>query len=245
VATSNVGASFSLEDYQDAPDEMRAVLEKLLPDLRRMKTGMDGALGKGLSLTQNFNAAIKSIDVITAALWQTPSAFQNGWLNHIPTARYRKDAAGRVQLAGAVKSGSAMGTTAFTLPVGYRPDQPVYLACMTNGGVYGMVAIETDGSVKPTTGVTAEMFLDCDFTAADTSPVASLATAVKVATDLQGGKALGVLALEAFESGRPDLRVANPALTWANTGDGQVLLSDAQGLRPSRTYTLTLLILGG
>lgn len=65
MAATSVSSSFSLEDYQDAPEEIRAVLEKLLPELRRLKSSVEGALANGITLGANTLSTIKTVDVTT------------------------------------------------------------------------------------------------------------------------------------------------------------------------------------
>jgi hypothetical protein len=60
--------------------------------------------------------------------------YENGWIDYqdppFPPARFRKDAAGVVHLSGLVKNGT-LGTSIFTLPVGYRPAAGKTLHCIT------------------------------------------------------------------------------------------------------------------
>ncbi len=85
-------------------------------------------------------------------------AFQNGWVNYGQRpAMFYKDAAGVVHLTGLVKSGT-IGTTAFTLPAGYRPSTTVGAAslcrfvCVTSPLAAGVVQIYGEGYVELTTG---------------------------------------------------------------------------------------------
>lgn len=234
--------SFTLEDYQDAPEEVRAVLEKLLPDLRRLKTGVDGALSNGISITENLNAKIKQVNVATLAEWQRPT-YSNSWVDFSGSiiGRYQKLPSGLVVSSGAIKSGT-LNTVAFTVPAAYRPDQDVNLAAESNG--YGKMRIEADGDVVPVAGDNSIFSLDGAWMAADRTPPVAI-TPLKLSSEVKGAAAKGVLVLQAYLAGRPDLVAPAPALAWSNVGDGNVLLSNAVGLAPAKTYTLTLLILGG
>lgn len=99
-------------------------------------------------------------------------AFVNSWVNYDNSAatpgtaaqrnaRFRKDANGKVRLAGIVKSGVSAGI--FTLPVGYRPPSNVTFTCEASGGMAGVQA-DPNGLVSAFnhTGasVAAYVFLD-------------------------------------------------------------------------------------
>ena len=79
--------------------------------------------------------------------------FQNSWVNFGGTnasASYYKDPFGRVYLKGTIKTG-ASGTTAFTLPAGYRPQEAEIFPVVANGA-FGLVTVNPDGTVSITTG---------------------------------------------------------------------------------------------
>jgi hypothetical protein len=76
----------------------------------------------------------------------------NSWVNYpgnMP-AGYYKDSFGIVHIQGMVKSG-AIGSTIFTLPVGYRPSAGFNVATASNGA-YGEIAIDANGVVTATVG---------------------------------------------------------------------------------------------
>ena len=81
--------------------------------------------------------------------------FESGWIDLFGfEAGFYKDSEGLVHLKGTIVPG-ASGLTAFTLPDGYRPSQPLRLpgAGYQSSGdelaVAAYLAIETDGSVIP------------------------------------------------------------------------------------------------
>lgn len=99
-------------------------------------------------------------------------AFTNSWVNFDgnspPTHRsafFYKDR-GRIRLGGAIKTG-ASGTSAFTLPAGYRPlaqtDDSTVFPAFASGGI-AQVAVRAGGAVVPTnvgaTAVATFVFLD-------------------------------------------------------------------------------------
>lgn len=74
-----------------------------------------------------------------------------------PVAKYRIDDKW-VELNGVIKSG-VLGTTAFTLPVGFRPAFPKRFA-VNSAGAYGMVYVTAAGLVQPFVGNVAAIDLD-------------------------------------------------------------------------------------
>lgn len=88
-------------------------------------------------------------------------AFENSWVNFdgTRTARFYKDTLGTVWLDGYIKDGSALGTSAFTLPAGYRPGRTIDMACISNTGLHGMATISTTGTVTPSKGATSDFSL--------------------------------------------------------------------------------------
>lgn len=80
-------------------------------------------------------------------------AFENSWVNNgspFPGARFRK--IGQVvYLDGYILTGSN-GSTAFTLPSGYRPSGRTYLAIVQGSPAASYMIVDTDGTVKPAIG---------------------------------------------------------------------------------------------
>jgi S-layer homology domain len=81
--------------------------------------------------------------------------FQNGWHNFgggFSTGGFFKDALGIVHLKGNLTGGTGNGSTAFTLPEGYRPAEALVIPAA--GGVAGPVAANVavlqDGQLQPT-----------------------------------------------------------------------------------------------
>lgn len=84
------------------------------------------------------------------------AAFQNSWVNYdsgFTPARYWFDKDGRVCVEGSVKTGS-VGTTVFTLPVGYRPASQKAFACDANGA-HSLVYVTAGGEVQVNVGSTS------------------------------------------------------------------------------------------
>lgn len=81
----------------------------------------------------------------------TGVGFDNSWVNFGGSeqdAEYIM-AFGRVWLQGTIKTGTS-GTSAFTLPVGFRPATSKGFVVVTGGTVPGRVIIATSGTVTPT-----------------------------------------------------------------------------------------------
>lgn len=89
-------------------------------------------------------------------------AYQNSWVFFGGTDEYapqfRKDALGIVSLRGMTKNGT-LGSSIFTLPVGYRPAATVRAAIMSNG-VLGYGRVDPSGAVSYTGGSNAWGSLD-------------------------------------------------------------------------------------
>jgi len=73
-------------------------------------------------------------------------------------AGYYKDESGIVRLKGLIKSGT-IGQTAFTLPIGYRPDTTLIFS-VSSGGAYATLRVNSDGTVVPYTGANTYFSLD-------------------------------------------------------------------------------------
>lgn len=102
------------------------------------------------SVTQGQLPAIEKPHLVGAS---GEVAFQNSWVNFGGTnasASYYKDSLGRVYLKGTIKTG-ASGTTAFTLPAGYRPQEAEIFPVVANGA-FGLVTVNPDGTVVVSTG---------------------------------------------------------------------------------------------
>lgn len=86
---------------------------------------------------------------LTSAAWIAPTLV-NSWVNvggTAATAGYLKDPIGFVHLRGRIHGGTS-GSTAFTLPAGYRPSATDYYSgVIATGASPGYVVIEADGTV--------------------------------------------------------------------------------------------------
>lgn len=79
--------------------------------------------------------------------------FTGTWVNFGGTnesAQYMKDTMGFVHLGGIVKTGT-IGTSIFTLPVGYRPEEAKVFAVASNGA-FGVCTVNPDGTVVASSG---------------------------------------------------------------------------------------------
>lgn len=88
-------------------------------------------------------------------------AFLNGWVNFgggDTTAAYYRDPFGTVHLKGTLKSGT-IGTTIFTLPPGYRPQEISFFPAWSNAA-FGGVIIQTTGAVVANNGSNVSFSLD-------------------------------------------------------------------------------------
>lgn len=110
-------------------------------------------------------------------------AFQNSWANvagQYATAAFRKDPLGKVQLRGALKSGAST-TTAFTLPVGYRPanTQQFFVSQgsqAASGYTSVIVEVASTGTVSIYTNGASTAYIDLGPVVFDTDSVTAFPT---------------------------------------------------------------------
>jgi hypothetical protein len=91
--------------------------------------------------------------------WTAPT-LAGTWVNFgsgFTTAGYRR-IGDMVHLKGTIKLG-VVNTTAFTLPVGYRPTAQAIFAVESNNA-FGVVVVNAAGTVVPTTGSNVYFQLD-------------------------------------------------------------------------------------
>jgi len=92
--------------------------------------------------------------------WKS-AVFENGWVNigsPFNNAEYMRDALGFVHLRGYISSGT-MATSAFTLPVNYRPGSDELFVTSSNDRV-GSLTITSAGGVIPRLGSNISYSLD-------------------------------------------------------------------------------------
>lgn len=88
-------------------------------------------------------------------------AFANSWVNSgggAPTVAFYKDPYGVVRLKGWLKNGT-IGTSAFTLPAGYRPTGQSEFAAVANGAFARLIIFDT-GAVTLSIGSNVWFSLD-------------------------------------------------------------------------------------
>lgn len=250
------------EDFAEAP-----WMERLIRPLNNAMGQLSAGVARGLTLGENLNAEIKTVDVgggkpAVAAVpasppdtaWHTVGAggepaFQNSWANaagsHAP-CRFQRDGAQRVQIQGYVQSGGA--PLVFTLPVGYRP---AYLLEFDDaaGGVW---QVTSAGAVNHNSGAAPASMDSLSFPADDyTAPTGAAganevsAFPVKFSTTVRG-KAVGLVVLRAVQlSGRDEIAVGGiGGAAWDQNGT-TINLRSVTGISAGSTYRLTLLVVGG
>jgi hypothetical protein len=82
--------------------------------------------------------------------------FENGWTNFggpWSTAGFFKDGLGFVHLKGTIRAGATgNGNTAFTLPVGYRPAESLFLPVGGSLSAGLSLQVQQDGTIQPSCG---------------------------------------------------------------------------------------------
>ena len=85
--------------------------------------------------------------------WTDVSSFLNSWVNYASgsyaNAAYKLGPGSTVTLRGLIKSGT-VNSSAFTLPVGYRPSTNLLFAVGSNAA-FGLVQVQSSGNVVPIT----------------------------------------------------------------------------------------------
>lgn len=93
--------------------------------------------------------------------WTEVTSFTGSWVNYgagYNTAAYCVDLFGWVHLKGLIKSGS-IGSSAFTLPSGYRSVERCLFGVASNGA-FGEVDVTSAGLVIPVVGSASSVSLD-------------------------------------------------------------------------------------
>lgn len=101
-------------------------------------------------------------------------AFTNSWVNFGSggvTASFYKETTGRVVIEGLIKTGT-VGTSVFTLPLGYRPALNHLVTVYSSGVPATVLTINVDGTVVPTAGNT-QVSINCSFMSVDQGSVVS------------------------------------------------------------------------
>jgi hypothetical protein len=238
------------EDLKDAPAWVDTLLQVLNPALDRTST----ALTRGLSLADNLNATVVTVDVVGPLNPWTDATLQNSWVKYpdvFAPIGYRIEAPRRVNLRGVVASGT-LTAAAFTLPTGYRPEYDVLFGTESNSA-HGTGRIKAaTGEVIPFAGSNVWFSLDnISFDAA--SPAAAPARPagqgwpVLVKHGLNSVSGLQILKSEDLTAGFSATTTisARGVPEWrpgSKSGVLEILAID--GLTAGRKYRLTLLVWG-
>lgn len=91
--------------------------------------------------------------------YQSLPPFNGAWVADVTVPAFRRDAWGYIELKGSVKNG-VIGTSAFTLPVGFRPAELKRMPLISAFNTPGEMDITTAGLVTPATGNNGWVSLD-------------------------------------------------------------------------------------
>lgn len=106
----------------------------------------------GIPITDEVNRLAGLVDGNVPTAWITASPMQNGWVAYDARVPQYRKIGDIVYLRGVIKSG-ALGSQAFTLPVGYRPPSLGNLGfAVESNSAFGLVNIEPSGLVMPVIG---------------------------------------------------------------------------------------------
>jgi len=119
-------------------------------------------LQDGAVLTSKLASKAVTPDKIADQPAWTNATYQNGWVTYDAAygpASYWKDSLGIVHLRGMVKNGG-IGTTIFTLPVGFRPSNVTLLFVTICSGGIGRLDVVPDGQVRAIQGANPWFSID-------------------------------------------------------------------------------------
>jgi hypothetical protein len=228
-------------------------ISKLLDPLNRFLLSVRAALANGLTFADNFNAEVRTIDVVTRDEWLplTLGAKYAAWTNpsFYQGASYRWTDDG-IELRGLVSplAGVTTADVVTTLPAALRPGRTraFHVASSTANTI---VAVGGEGSVLVTEGAApvAGSWISLDgvrFEAAGPRTV-NAAFPVKWKSKVRG-KVTGISVLRCVEVID---RVEKPVLAalgidWAQDGENTII-SGVTGLTGGKTYRLTVVAFGG
>lgn len=135
---------------------LRSLVEKVLSSPELFPDEFKSWMPKWLNTNPNFSITTTQLPQVEERnfVGGTGNAvFAGTWVNFGGTnesAQYYKDPFGRVYLGGVVKAGT-IGTTIFTLPAGYRPEEAKIFAVASNGA-FGICTVNPDGTVVASSG---------------------------------------------------------------------------------------------
>lgn len=158
-------AAQALIDYQSvqpqdagAQEALRRIaeLETLIPPAPNLA----GIRAKLEELEAALLDVLRPLPAPAVEAWIAPS-LTNSWADYgspFNPSGYYRDPYGVVHLRGTIKSG-VVGSSAFTLPSGYRPANTELFAAISNGAV-GRAAVDNSGGVTPDVGSNVYFSLD-------------------------------------------------------------------------------------
>lgn len=203
------------------------------------------ALTQKLTFTENFAAQLKDVTVTPPAPSWRSASFINSWVDYQPgteqETQFRREGTDRVLLRGLARAGT-LGSGAFTLPVGYRPNRNLHFPSVANGAD-AYTKVDTNGVVTPQNGSNVWFsFAGIAFEA--TTPAlpdvgASDYPPVKHTLPDVGG----VLVVSCRADGvLPTTSSGLPVLDWEKASANSIRIKAIGGLAPGRKYQLRLLL---
>nr|WP_319218572.1 hypothetical protein [uncultured Trichococcus sp.] len=161
-----------LDDRASAWDEIRLKYSLLINLTEAFGAGKEPTLAEMDRLMTRFPNSwfdgVKPIQTIETLYQEKANKVQEAWiaptiLNGVTTdssypVKYFKDEFGIVRIRGQLYS--TADTIMFTLPVGYRPSQRMMFPVVAGTLVFGIVAVDIDGTVKARTNLSVYGILD-------------------------------------------------------------------------------------
>lgn len=228
------------EDFTEAP-----WIEKLLRPLNSFLTQVRAGLQNGLTLSENLNAEVKTLDVTAKDDWVAIS-LTSPYTAGSPAPAYRK-VGRRVSFRGVLTLNTAVSGNAWaSLPASVRPD--ISVAYAVPGGAAGeflRVAVNTAGSATLAwSGAPATCSLDgISYDAVDDDGI-NPAFPISFKTKVRG-RAAGLIVLRVVElSGRDEIVVGSAVTVGWSQDAASVQLKGLTGLVPGKKYRVTMLVVG-
>lgn len=243
-----------LDEERLAREGVKALLRPLAEHAQAVRTALAG----GLTFAENFVAEFTPEFLVTIPAPTVhlvggtgEPAFQNAWVNFLAAtwspASFSIDWRGIVRLRGLVSGGViGAGNAIFTLPVGYRPALNDVYATDSNNA-HGRLTITSAGLVVAEVGNNAYFSLGgvtfqadgaCAAPEASAAPFPILRQLYKVAQPAL------VLAAKVIPRTVPGEPIGPVQVDWDRLGGG-VRVKALHGLSPGRSYSVTLLVVGG
>lgn len=255
MAAAPPSAQFRKGDFPSDGLGSQDALDKLFLPLNAFTQAVQTAMRGGLTLSDNFNAELKTLAFSTPTTpWITPNAtgapvLSNGWTlfgtSALDIPSFMLDPSGTVFMRGRIASGT-VGSAAFTLPAGHWPTVNMHFAIPCSTDIFGILTVDSSGQVIPSNPAgNAYIELACSFKAGPT-PAPSVMTCFPqvFATKVAKPTGVQVIRVQDNSSDSSPPGTALGGVDWTILQNGQISVRNIPGLAFGRKYAVTLLVTG-